>query len=187
MRAALFGLLVCGAVACDEARSRTAPEPEAPHTGQTAQNEKAPPLASSATDPAARASAPWFVGQWQGNYDVGRHPIERPSVQVAWVRDDGTRYAGAGTLTFEVGAEGRLRGTAEGALGAQTLVGAFDTDALTFELLGGASPEATNGVAKCERPHSDGDILCTIRASTGDGNFVRAGSVRLRQVPTQLP
>lgn len=132
-------------------------------------------------------ASPWFVGRWSGDYTVEKHHVERPSVQIAWMRDDGSRFAGGGKLNFDVDAHGRLLGSGEGALGSQSIVGFLDPEALTFRLEGTPTVDAMSGVVSCGKVASGNEAGCSVNATSGDGNFVRAGSARLRQVPPALP
>jgi hypothetical protein len=143
---------------------------------------------ASALRPAAAPTTappiPWFVGEFEGSYRVERHVVDRPSVQAAWVRDDGTRWSGAGTLSFECDPRGRIRGRASGALGAQALAGAIDEGGLSFRLQGEPGLGSASGTVTCPEPQAGREISCTLQASSADGNFVRTGSAQLVKVVT---
>jgi hypothetical protein len=133
------------------------------------------------------AATAWFVGRWSGDYIVEKHRVERPSVQIAWMRDDGTRFSGRGTLSFEVDQQGRLLGSGDGALGGQRVVGSVEAGALTFRLEGTPSLESMGGVVSCGKVAAGREAVCSVSATSGDGNFVRAGTARLRQVLPAAP
>jgi hypothetical protein len=204
---ALVGL--CG---CNDAGGKGTGASDVGHAEGAIAASSAAKAAPSGPPSALATPAPWYVGTWEGTYEVQRHRVERPSVQIAWMRDDGTRFAGGGKLALVADEAGRLRGTASGALGEQSVSGLVDGEALGFELEGPTTRDGIHGVVQCRlsgstavpaassqvpgappaapeaRTGSGGASLsCSVSAATGDGNFVRAGTANLRQVPASLP
>lgn len=160
-------------LACEP--TRVTPTPEASATA-------AATSVATVAAPAALASAPWFLGAWQGTYQVVPHRIERPSVQIAWIHDHGAKFTGPGTVGLESDGEGHVRGTSQGALGAQAIVGTFDTDTLTFRLQGRHdTAQAFSGVVRCPKGEPNDRLECTLSASSNDGNLVRSGTASLRR------
>ncbi len=135
---------------------------------------------------------PWFVGSWSGQYQAERlNPLEGKNYgqQMAWIRDQGKRFVGPGTLTLTIDAQGLVEGTASGALGEATLRGRIDEQnvALTLRPKQDA-PEAFSGTLTGTKPGAE--LQLTLRAASGDGKWIRGGSATLTQDspgPQQTP
>lgn len=161
--------------ACDRAEeSRTAPL-SAPTRA---------PVATKTTTPPPKP--PWFVGRFQGSYEVEKHRIERPSLQAAWLKDEGREFTGQGTVQLGGDERGELIGWAQGVLGKQRLVGVAGDSITTLRL----EPEPLNmpgfaGVAECTRQDGGVVLRCRLALSSGDGSLVRKGSLTLNKVEEQ--
>lgn len=163
-------------LACEP--TRVTPTPEAVATLAATSVPSADPPAAPA---AAPDSASWFLGAWQGTYQAVPHRIERPSVQIAWIHDHGAKFTGEGTVGLESDGAGHVRGKAQGALGAQAIVGTFDADTLTFRLEGRHdTAQAFSGVVRCPKGEPNDRLECTLSASSNDGDLVRSGTASLR-------
>jgi hypothetical protein len=112
---------------------------------------------------------------------VALHRIERPSLQAAWLKDDGSRFVGSGTLSIASDASGNVLGKMDGPLGSLHVVGTFADNRLDARVEPArAAATAFSGLLHCPSAQRDTKLDCELMASTGDGNFVRKGEVSLK-------
>lgn len=138
-------------------------------------------LASQASTPSASLPPRPSTTAWSGTFSVERHRIERPSLQAAWLKDQGDRFVGSGTLTVVASASGDATGSMDGPLGALRIVGTFADERLDARIEPVvASASAFSGVLHCLNAKSGAALTCQVAASTGDGNLVRSGQAALK-------
>jgi hypothetical protein len=148
---------------------------------------KSEPAPSAASAPAApvvsappSAAAPskaWFEGAWQGSFDAQLLRIELPAGNVKeWKTDDGKRASGEGKLSFNVSADGSVKGTATGALGELAVTGRVEDDRAALQL-DSSSLEVFHGAIVAARA-GDG-FKGALSASSGDSLTVRRADVTL--------
>ena len=177
------GLLVlCFCPACKQAPSTdTATTHVSASPSVTAQASAAAPSSSALAAQTGSACA----GKYQGEYAVSnvKPAISRKEgAPEQWEKDDGAALAGKGTLTLQVDFNNVVSGSAEGALGAQTLRGFCDDTTLRVQL-GSAGDE----VGKIQNAYFVADIsgnqaAGTLAAATGDSLLRRSGPVTVRRV-----
>lgn len=155
--------------------------PSTTEGAQGAATASAPPAASEQPEP----PKPWYFGKWEGSYDAARHVIDMTAAQGAvrdWGMDPGDAGAGRGTLSVVVDEAGTIQGSSKGPLGALTVSGHADDEALRL-VLEPAEPgvKAFRGsvVARREGAAAKG----TLSASSGDSLTVRAAPVTLERTP----
>jgi hypothetical protein len=126
--------------------------------------------------------------KWSGSYSVAVYRIDRPSQQVAWLKDDGRAHSGEGVVSVERTTRDEVAGTARGPLGEQRVVGAVDGSRLTLSFAPSSSEGAAfRATAQCEAAPGD-TWSCTLSAVSSNGNLVRAGSANLRpRTPGAVP
>lgn len=149
----------------------------------------AAPSASVATadaKPAAALPGATCTGKYQGEYTVSvvkSDLTKKDGAPEQWEKDDGKNLAGKGTLTLQVDAANAVSGTAEGALGQQSLRGACDENTLRVQLDSpGDEPNKIRN-AYLLASISGSDAVGTLAAATGDSLIRRAGPVTLHRTP----
>jgi hypothetical protein len=154
-------------------------------------NAAASPSASVAASPSAAPSAVTvnattqrFTGKWTGTYRAEAHRIELAPAQGGlpeWKVDDPKRGVGDGALSLVTDNDGSVSGTATGALGTETLRGAFDGDAFTARLIPAAGDaNGFAGTLTATRAPGGGDRFTgTLRAGSPDGVRARTGTFTL--------
>jgi len=101
----------------------------------------------------------------------------------AWGQDDGKAFAGKGELSLRISPDGAVAGTAQGALGAQRVVGMLDGDHLRLQLLPaatGSGESVAQGTWVGERQGAS--FAGKLHAASGDGTKVREGTLALNRV-----
>ncbi len=134
----------------------------------------------------AAQPGPGCAGKYQGEYTVsGIKPelTKKEGAPAQWETDDGKTLAGKGTLTLEVDSSRTISGTAQGALGQQTLRGACDENTLRVQLDSAADDASKIRNAYLVADVSGSDATGTLTAATGDSLVRRAGPVTLHRVP----
>lgn len=166
MKRLLFVALLCG---CQNA-PKSEPAPSASVSA-------APAGASAAPSAAAAPSKAWFEGAWQGTFDAQLFRIELPAGNVKeWKADDGKRASGEGKLSFDVSADGSVKGTATGALGELAVTGRVEDDRAALHL-DSSSLEGFHGAIVA--PRAGDGFKGTLSASSGDSLTVRRADVTL--------
>jgi len=148
--------------------------PPASSAGASTQASAAP-IASVA----AAKTKPWFAGGFAGSYEAKLAPVEVTVGAVReWKSDDGKLSSGPGKLALQVGDDGMVDGSSEGALGADLANGKVEDDTLRVVLLP-TDPSGMRGVLVATR---DGEgFKGTIQASSSDSLRVRSASVELKK------
>jgi hypothetical protein len=144
----------------------------------------APASAASAVAAASAAAAapqakPWFAGGFTGEYQAKQQPVDvKVGAVREWTTDDGKASSGPGKLTLQIGDDGVVDGSTEGALGASHLSGKVLEDTLRAQL----SPNDETGLRGVLVASRDGDgFKGWIEASTGDSLRVRQATVELKK------
>ncbi len=122
------------------------------------------------------------MGTWEGGGEAKRvSPTLDPGVKDAdWAADDGARAVGPITFSITVDAEGRVQGTATGALGDCEVSG--QTDGETIRASSRPRAEEPGAMAGTLVVTLAADALeGELRASSADARLVRAASVTLRK------
>jgi|GEM_PF-3260434 len=174
--------LVCFCPTCKQSATSDAPAPGA---------SAAPPASAVVPAPAAQSDAPpqpgsACAGKYQGEYRVTAIQSDLSKKQGApeqWEKDDGKALAGKGALTLLVGPDNVVSGTADGALGQQTLRGACDENTLRVQLDAASAESTTIKNAYLIAELSGSEASGTLTAATGDSLIRRAGPVTLRRAP----
>jgi hypothetical protein len=163
-----------------------------------AQPSASPAAASAASDPSVASGAPdakpaaasratsSCAGKYQGEYTVASIKTELTKKEGApeqWKKDDGKTLAGKGTLALQVDSADVVSGSAEGALGQQTLRGACDENTLRVQLDSTVDDPSKIRNAYLVAGVSGSEASGTLTAATGDSLIRRAGSVTLHRVP----
>lgn len=181
---ALFALVVSAATLLASSCKKPDDKPAAP-----AESAAASPNASAApAQPATSAAKPkWHVGSWSGTYTTRKHEIVMTAAEGAlkeWKEEPGTAGSGEGKLQFTVDEAGTIAGTATGALGDMVVTGRIEEDALTLHLKpSGSEVSNFNGFAALNSAR--GNYKGTLRAASGDGTAVRAGTIEA--APAKAP
>jgi hypothetical protein len=126
------------------------------------------------------------AGTYQGEYTVSSvKPAlsKKEGAPEQWANDDGKLLAGKGTLTLQVDSANVVSGSAEGALGPQTLRGACDENTLRVQLDSPADEPDKIQNAYLVADVSGANAAGTLNAATGDSLIRRAGPVTLRRTP----
>jgi hypothetical protein len=135
----------------------------------------APATASAPASPApAVPEQPWYVGSWSGSYEAQHYLVETRKGEglKQWAGDGGEQGIGSGKLSLEVSPDGRITGTASGALGEMIATGEVDDDSFRVQLRPSTpSDTAFQGffVAKRKGAKVEGRL----QASSGDSASVR--------------
>ena len=186
---ALFALLL----GCKSRESRSGPpeqtEPVATSVAAASAAQSAAVTATATAGPkpsagaTASASANPAEGIWEGTYNAKKGSVVLPPKVKDPVRekDDGKAATGPGTVTLTIGASGELRGTAQGALGAATLVGTVEDDMIRASVSPDdpRAPSAMTGVLLGKL--KDGVIRAELRAAGRDATVVRESLVELKR------
>ncbi|MCU0691868.1 MAG: hypothetical protein MUF54_10740 [Polyangiaceae bacterium] len=179
--ASATALAVLLAAGCDQRNPGGAtahPPAVASSTAASAQ-----PLRSTAA-PAidSSAQAPRDANAWKGTYDAAKAKLDTPEKvpDVTWKHDPGEQAIGTGELALVVGADGAIRGTANGALGPQRLVGVLDGKSLRLAMIpeDATAPGAMTGtgVGDIEQGVARG----TLRCAGPNGVVVRHATFELK-------
>ena len=168
---AAAGAALALAGGCRTTASGAAPRASAEPSAQAS----AAPVASLATAP----TKPWFSGGFAGSYEAKLAPVEVTVGAVReWKSDDGKLSSGPGKLTLQVGDDGMVDGSSDGALGADLASGKVEDDTLRV-VLAPTDPSGLRGVLVATR---DGDgFKGSIQASSSDSLKVRSATVELKK------
>lgn len=109
---------------------------------------------------------------------------------MAWLRDNGKRFAGQGQLKMSVTARGVAQGEATGPLGAQRLTGSLSSGGVSLRLKPTIdSLDAFAGVLLGKNHALDpalipqgAELELELKSASGDGRWVRSGTATLRKV-----
>jgi hypothetical protein len=145
------------------------------------------PVAPSSAQPQPAVAAQTgsaCAGKYQGDYTVAAAKSDlstKDGAPAQWDKDDGKLFAGKGTIQLQVDASNSVSGTANGALGEQTLRGWCDDKTLRVRFDSG-----TDELAKVQNGYLLAEISAaetkgTLAAATGDGLIRRAGTVNLQR------
>jgi hypothetical protein len=175
-------LILCFCPACKQAASTDTATTQV--TASSSVSAQASAAASSSPVPTAQTGST-CAGKYQGEYAVSHVKPALSRKQGApeqWEKDDGTTLAGKGTLTLQVDSNNVVSGSAEGALGQQTLRGFCDETALRVQL-----DSAGDELGKIQNAYFVADMsgnqaAGTLAAATGDSLLRRAGPVTVRRV-----
>ena len=144
----------------------------------------ASPSASVAAIPSAKpVEKPWFFGEWRASLEVARYQVEQTKQEgkvAAWAADTGDKATGKGELVLEIDEEGKVTGSASGALGKLNASGLVDGEELRVQLHAAEAlppPEMFNGVLLGQK-EKDG-FSGELKASSGDSLTVRKAAVTL--------
>lgn len=133
--------------------------------------------------------AAWYEGKWKGSYDAAQYTIETPEKNTGareWKDDDGGTHVGDGTLELEIASDGRISGTAKGALGEHTVTGEVDETKLRLSFVPvEPGDRAFAGSAVLDK--SGEAVKGRLSASTGDSKTVRDAAVVLEKVGKSKP
>jgi hypothetical protein len=101
-------------------------------------------------------------------------------MQLAWVQDKGTMFAGPITVALDVAGDGSLRGSVSGSLGGLRVAGNWDGKGELHAALIAAKegPDAFNGVLSVAVGTPDG-AYGKLRAVSSDGRWIREALVKL--------
>jgi hypothetical protein len=159
-----------------------APTSSAPATnpGPSGKTPAPPPSASAAEAPAETNG---LAGTWEGTYEAKLGYVEMPPKVKDKVRakDDGKAAIGPGKISITIGPDGELGGKTEGALGAATLKGKVEGDAVSgmFTPDDGLAKGAMFGIVQGK--HKEGRIEGRIRVASGDAAVVREAEINLKK------
>ncbi len=167
--------LLAAATALATSGCKTQPSGAAPAPSGSVTAAAAAPAASSAAPPAK----PWFSGNFSGEYQAKLAPVEIKTGAVKeWAADDGKASSGAGKLSLQIGDDGLVDGSAEGALGPSHATGKVEDDTLRVLL----APSDNTGLHGTLVASRDGDgFKGTLEASSGDSLRVRSAAVELKK------
>jgi hypothetical protein len=148
-----------------------------------------PVTVSPSASVAPAKPAAWFEGKWKGSYDAAQYTIETPEKNSGareWKDDDGGTHVGDGTLELEIAADGRITGTAKGALGDHTVTGEVDETKFRISFVPQEPGDrAFSGSAVLDK--SGEGVKGRLSASTGDSKTVRDAAVVLDKVGKSKP
>jgi len=165
-------------VACDKHES------PAPIASTTARAPVASVLPSASAAPVKAAL--WFEGKWRGSYDAEPYSIETAEKNTGareWADDDGGEHVGDGTLELEITPEGRISGSAKGALGPQSVRGEVDETKFRLSFVPEVPGDrAFSGSAVLERDRAGESLKGRLSTSTGDSKTVRDAALVLEKV-----
>jgi hypothetical protein len=163
--AASAGLIGCKAHASDAAPAASA--------------SAAPAAGSASALGAASPAKPWFAGGFAGEYQAKQLPVDvKVGAVREWTTDDGKASSGPGKVSLQIGDDGVVDGSTEGALGPSHLTGKVEEDTLRAQL----SPNDETGLRGVLVASRDGDgFKGSIEASTGDSLRVRQATVELKK------
>lgn len=173
-------ILALGTVAAGCKTEDSGPTPD-----RSAQ-QAATPLGSGGPQGSAAASAgperPWYVGKWRGTYESRSYLIQMPKQEgplAAWGKDDGAKASGQGKAELTIAEDGTVSGTAEGPLGTSRLSGSVEGETVRIRLEPQPAliPAGFEGLMVLERKKDE--LVGSLQASSGDGETVRDGSVKL--------
>jgi hypothetical protein len=142
-----------------------------------------PVTVSPSASVAPAMTSVWFEGKWKGSYDAAQYTIETPEKNSGareWKSDDGGTHVGDGTLDLEIGPDGRISGTAKGALGEQNVTGEVDETKFRISFVPKEPGDrAFSGSAVLTR--SGESVKGRLSASSGDSKTVRDAAVILEK------
>jgi hypothetical protein len=176
----LFTLSACDSSPATRGSPTTAPTHDAPPPVDSA---RAPLPASVTATAAAPAPGGALAGTWEGRYEAKKGSVGLPPKvkDKALEADDGRVAAGAGTVTLTVTADGELRGTGSGALGACTFTGKIE-DGTLRATMSPEDPRAPGAMTGILVGALKGDaIQGEIKAAGRDGTLVREAAIELKK------
>lgn len=146
--------------------------------------EAAPASASAASAVPAQSAPPapakpWFSGHFSGEYQAKLAPVEIKAGAVKeWATDDGKSSSGPGKLSLQIGDDGVVDGSSEGALGPGRATGKVEDDTLRVQL----TPDDRTGLHGTLVASRDGDgFKGTLQASSDDSLRVRGAAIELKK------
>lgn len=189
------GRCLCVALACGVLFTACQPQTSASSEAQTTLT-NAPLLSSAATtsgvtslseprqNPSAYGAAPWAVGTWRGEGTATLAKVELPGnqgVQLAWVKDKGTKFVGPVKMTVALNTDGTAVGAVTGSLGDLQVVGSWDSGDVLHARLSAHSqtPEAFNGLVTVALADEKPNAPASLRVVSNDGHWVRQATAVL--------
>lgn len=177
-----LGTLALATLTC-ESHSKSKPQAQ-----EAEVKTKAPASASAQPE---KPKPPWFARHWEGDYQVAKRSVElldrtgapgrSQGQQVGWVADRGKTAVGSGRLSLSIDPQGVAQGEAHGALGDQKIRGEVQEGHLLLRL----EPlvrglDSFGGSGQCTLEKAQQQLNCSLAASSGDANLVRAGQSTLK-------
>ncbi len=178
--------VAAGYVGC---RSRTELTPHGDHGGMRSDDPATPSVqpSGSATTPPSNVPT-WAVGMWSGEGTSKPTSLALPGnhgVQLAWLKDKGTDHVGGVQLRLRVAASGLAGGELSGALGSLVVSGTWQEGApLHLELRAPTDgPTVFHGTLTLTWPHDQKQTTGRLRATSGDGRFLRSADLEVTVAP----
>jgi hypothetical protein len=169
----VLALAALGATSCEETQRPSSTEKDA------GKPSPAPP---------PKPPPPWYVGTWQGSFEVGVYRIpEQPGAVRNWAKDDGGVGTGRVSLSVTLDESRTAHGRAEGALGTLSASGELDAETLRLRLTP-AAEQTPDAQAPDAGPRFSGFVIATrqgeafvgnLRASSSDSFTVRSAKLEL--------
>lgn len=149
----------------------------------TGDSARATPSTENSNDATALMPA-WALGAWRGQGSGTVNQLQLPNnqgVQIGWLKDKGTGYVGELELSLTLDKNGQASGQLTGALGTLSISGAWPpAGPLHLELRSNADgPEMFHGTLTVVWDEAKMRATATLRASSGDGQWLRASSLEL--------
>jgi hypothetical protein len=149
----------------------------------------APPEADPAVPPSPAPAAqaepepPWFVGPWEARFRTEAHQVgldRKRGAPREWEEGKDPRCLGEVTLSLEVDDAGMVQGSGTGALGAVSVQGVVEGDALRARL---SPTEAAGFHGSLTATRTDPGLTGELRASSGDSLELCKATVTLARKP----